>query len=86
MMFEEHMVDRNKRREGCVWLDFFPSEWVYKEYLVLKQHDFVPKIDKKQLTLKQFYPLSCPPTGILLSMLKVSEGQIHVVCGSSFLL
>jgi len=51
MMFEEHMVDRNKTREDCIWLVLVHSVWVYKDYLVLKQHDFVPKLDKKQLTL-----------------------------------
>lgn len=48
MMFKEHMADRNKWNEGCVWLvTVFLSEWVYKGYLVLKQQGFVPRLDKK---------------------------------------
>lgn len=57
MMFEEHMVDRNKLSECHVWLVIvFLSEWVYKGYLVLKQHHFVPRFDKKQLTNASFIP------------------------------
>lgn len=51
------MVDRNKWSVGHVWLVIvFLSEWVYKGYLVLKQHDFLPRLDKKQLTNASFIP------------------------------
>jgi len=38
------------------WLLYSSVKEFTKDYLVLKQHDFVPRLDKKQLTNASFIP------------------------------